>query len=58
MPTLVVAAEYDEVIPRMSTEALYKRFRTGVASFKVVPGTSHNSISESPDYLPLLRGVP
>jgi uncharacterized protein len=46
------------VTPRASTEALYKRFRTGVASFKVVVGTSHNSISESPDYLPLLKGVP
>jgi len=58
VPTLVIAAEHDEVIPRMSTEALYKRFRTGVASFKTVIGTSHNSISESPDYLPLLSGVP
>ena len=57
VPTLVVAAEHDEVIPRESTEALYKRFRTGVASFKVVAGTGHNSISDSPDYLPLLKGV-
>jgi pimeloyl-ACP methyl ester carboxylesterase len=57
-PTLVVAAEHDEVIPRTSTEALYKRFRTGVASFKVVAGTSHNTISESPEYMPLLKGVP
>jgi len=40
VPTLVIAAEHDEVIPRMSTEALYKRFRTGVASFKTVIGTS------------------
>lgn len=57
-PTLVVAAEHDEVIPRASTEALYKHFRTGVASFKVVAGTSHNTISESPEYMPLLKGEP
>lgn len=58
VPTLVVAAEHDEVIPRESTEALYRHFPTGIASFKVVAGTSHNSISESPAYLPLLKGVP
>lgn len=57
-PTLVVAAENDEVIPRTSTEALYRRFRAGVASFKVVAGTSHNTISESSEYLPLLMGAP
>jgi pimeloyl-ACP methyl ester carboxylesterase len=54
-PTLIVAAEHDEVIPRTSTEALYKRFRTGVASFEVVAGTNHNTVSESPDYVPLLQ---
>lgn len=58
VPTLVVAAEHDEVIPRASTEALYKRFRAGVASFKVVAGTSHNTISESPEYMRLLAGAP
>lgn len=58
VPTLLIAAEHDEVIPRTSTEALYKRFGTGVASFKVLAGTSHNSISKSPDYWPLLKGGP
>ena len=57
-PTLVVAAEHDEVIPRARSEALYRSFRPGVASFKVVPGTGHNTISESPEYMPLLKGVP
>ena len=57
-PTLIVAAEHDEVIPRASTETLYKHFRAGVASFKVVAGTGHNTISESPEYLPLLSGAP
>ena len=58
VPTLVLAAEHDEVIPRSSSEALHKRFRNGVATFNVIAATSHNSISESPEYLPLLRGRP
>ena len=57
-PTLVVAAEHDEVIPRRSTEALVQRFRAGVASFKLLSGTSHNTISESPQYLPALNASP
>ena len=57
-PTLVVAAERDEVIPRTSTEALYARFHTGVATLRVVAGANHNTISESPEYAPLLKGVP
>jgi pimeloyl-ACP methyl ester carboxylesterase len=57
VPTLVVAAERDEVIPRASTEALYSRFHAGVATLRVVAGASHNTISESPEYVPLLKGV-
>jgi len=57
-PTLVVAAERDEVIPRASTEALYARFHAGVATLKVLAGASHNTISESPEYATLLKGVP
>lgn len=57
-PTLLVAAEHDEVIPRASTQALYESFRTGVASLRVIAATGHNTISESAEYLPLLRGAP
>ncbi|MFZ2541075.1 MAG: alpha/beta hydrolase [Gallionella sp.] len=57
-PTLVVAAERDEVIPRTSTEALYARFHSGVATLRVVASANHNTISESPEYVPLLKGVP
>lgn len=56
-PTLVVAAEHDEFIPRSSTELLTTRFRGGVAALKVVAGTRHNTISESPEYIPLLKGL-
>lgn len=50
VPTLVLAAEHDEVIPRASTEALLARFPAGVANFKVLPGTGHNSIGSHPGY--------
>lgn len=56
-PTLVIAAEHDEVIPRASTDALFNSFRTGVAVFTVLARTGHNTISDSPEYLPLLKDV-
>jgi pimeloyl-ACP methyl ester carboxylesterase len=56
VPTLLIAAEHDEVIPRSSTERLFTHFAKGVASLKVIPGTGHNSISESPEYLKVLGG--
>lgn len=44
-PTTIFAAERDEVIPRASSEALYRSFRPGLASFHIVPGVGHNDIS-------------
>lgn len=57
-PTLIIAAERDEVIPGTNTEALYARFHAGVATLRVVAGAGHNTISESSEYAPLLKGVP
>ena len=57
VPTLIIAAEHDEVISRASTDALFNSFRAGVAEFKVVARTGHNTISDSPDYMPLLTGA-
>ena len=57
-PTAILAAEFDEVIPRSSTDLLYSRFTGGVASYRVIAGAGHNSISESVAYLPLLKGIP
>ena len=56
-PTLLIAAENDEVIPRSSTDALQARFAAGVASLHVVPATDHNTISSSPEYTALLRAA-
>ena len=57
IPTFFVAAERDEVIPRSSTEKLYRRFATGVASLTVIPNTDHNTISGSPEYFKALRAA-
>jgi pimeloyl-ACP methyl ester carboxylesterase len=56
-PTLIIAAEHDEVIPRTSTDALYSRFHSEVVDLKVVAGTNHNTISESSEYIALLQGT-
>jgi pimeloyl-ACP methyl ester carboxylesterase len=55
-PTVLVAAEHDEVIPRASTDKLLSRFKAGVASLKIVPDAGHNSISERTQYGPWLNG--
>lgn len=57
-PTSIIAAENDEVIPRASTEALYAHFRRGLARLIIIRGAGHNTIAESPDYIPLLKGAP
>jgi pimeloyl-ACP methyl ester carboxylesterase len=55
IPTLLLAAEHDDVIARSSTEKLFEHFAKGVASLKVIPGVGHNSISASPEYWQLLE---
>ena len=55
-PTLLIAAEHDEIIPARSTALLLSHFAPGVASMKAVAGAGHNSISDSPTYIPLLQG--
>lgn len=53
-PTRIIAAANDEIVPRTSTERLRTRFKPGIATYSVVPGAGHNTISDSPDYLRLL----
>ena len=54
-PTRIIVAEQDEIVPRASSERLRTRFKNGIASYVVIPGVGHNSISDSADYLPLLK---
>lgn len=55
VPTLLIAAENDGVIPRASTDDLYSRFGPGIASLQVIPGAGHNTVSNSPLYFTALR---
>jgi pimeloyl-ACP methyl ester carboxylesterase len=57
-PTLLLAAEYDEVIPRTSTNLLYKHLPKSLATLIVVPDAGHNTISDTTEYIQLLRGTP
>jgi len=56
-PTLIVAAENDEIVPRASTELLESRFKGGLATLKVIAGTGHNTIDYSREYMRLLKGA-
>ena len=55
VPTLIVAAEHDEIIPADSTARLFARFKPGVATRMVIAGAGHNSISDSAAYLHALE---
>jgi pimeloyl-ACP methyl ester carboxylesterase len=55
VPTHLIAAEHDEVIPGASTRRLYSHFPVGVATLQVIAGTGHNTISNSPEYLEALE---
>jgi pimeloyl-ACP methyl ester carboxylesterase len=55
VPTLILAAERDEVVPRASTQRLYERFAPGVATLRVMAGAGHNTISDNPAYTDALR---
>lgn len=54
-PTLLITAEHDEIIPAQSSERLLSRFPGGVAQLRVIAGAGHNSISDSPAYIPSLQ---
>jgi pimeloyl-ACP methyl ester carboxylesterase len=57
VPTLLLQAEYDEVIPGASTERLHAAFAPGVASRIVIRGAGHNTISDSARYLDTIRAA-
>jgi pimeloyl-ACP methyl ester carboxylesterase len=53
-PTLLLAAEFDDIIPRSSTESLYQHLPKGLATLIVVPDAGHNTISDTTEYVSLL----
>lgn len=57
VPTLILQAEHDEVIPGASTERLNATFAKGVASLVVIRGVGHNDISDTAQYLDTMRAA-
>lgn len=57
VPTLLLAASDDEVIPRASTQRLLENFPQGLAVLRVVPDSGHNSISDRAQYLQWMGDV-
>jgi len=57
-PTLLIAAEYDDVIPRASTELLFGHLPRSLTKLVVIPDAGHNTVSDTREYIPLLRGAP
>ena len=53
-PTLILAADRDEVIPAASTAQLRARFPRGQVTFVQIPQASHNTISDDPGFVPAL----
>ena len=55
VPTLILQAEHDEVIPAASTVRLHAGFATGIASLVVIRGAGHNDISDTTQYFERIR---
>lgn len=56
VPTRIVMAEHDDVIPRAHSEALIRHFRPGVASSMIVAGSTHEDIAAKAEYMQQLKG--
>lgn len=54
VPTSIIAAQYDEIIPLENTQRLKSYFRQGSVTMNVIAGATHNSIIDSPEYRRLL----
>jgi len=51
VPTLVVTAGRDEVVPTAHTRRLLAAFPPGISTERAFPAAGHNDISADPDYL-------
>jgi len=58
IPTTLVAASDDDIIPAANTQRLLAAFKPGIATLVVIPQSGHNNISGSPVYLEALVGRP
>jgi hypothetical protein len=51
IPTTLVQAEHDTIIPAASTSRLLQAFTAGVAQRIIIDGAGHNDIAQAPGYL-------
>lgn len=54
-PTLILAAEHDQIIPPVHTRILARAFPAAQLEFHTIRDTSHNSISNTRQYYPLMQ---
>lgn len=57
VPTLILQAEHDEVIPAASTARLHAAFAPGMAALTIIHGVGHNDISGAQQYLEAIRAA-
>jgi uncharacterized protein len=57
IPTTLIAAQKDEGIPRASTEKLFARFPSGVASMRIIEGVGHNDIGANSEYIKAIQAA-
>lgn len=55
VPTRLIVAGNDEIIPPRHAQSLLRHFPPGVATLTVIDGVGHNHIAQDPAYLGLLR---
>ena len=58
VPTTLIVASDDQVIPKASSLQLAGRFAPGIASVVEFPGAGHNDVSDAPSYIQALAGPP
>jgi esterase/lipase len=57
IPTTIIKAGNDEVIPSASTEKLLSRFDAGVARMTVIEGVGHNNLGRDNSYTEALQAA-
>lgn len=54
-PTVILAADGDQVIPSGNTKILFAAFSQGIADLKIIQNVDHYSIVTTPDYFHLMQ---